>query len=156
MKDSDELKKILKDLIEKNHYKYIEHYFSKENNSTILNITIDSLNNTNISLNELSLISKIISDELDKFDKSNEQYLLNVQSKGIDDNIYLKDLNNYINENIYLYLNNPINHLNVIKAKLIEINDDNIIVNYFLKGAKKKLKIKLEEIKKGDIKIKNI
>ena len=154
MKYTPELKEFLNQLITSKGYNLDDVSVSKENNETFLNVTVSW--SKPLDVNILSELSTFLSDELDKFVKDDDPYILNVQSNLYVDLINFEDLKNHIEEKLIIEFKNEFNGINETKCIIHEIKDDKVYLQYFLKGAKRKLELNVDDIKKGDIKFKTI
>ena len=120
------------------HYRYHPRYI------LILHIEIDK--ESSISMDDIVEVSGKISELLDVIDKSTDAYMLDVSSAGIEKKIKIEDLKNKINEYVSLELIEPVKGTNEIIGTIIDANEDEITVSYFLKGAPKKSVINLKNI----------
>ena len=110
----------------------------------ILHIEIDK--ESSISMDDIVEVSGKISELLDVIDKSTDAYMLDVSSSGIEKKIKIEDLKNKINEYVSLELIEPVKGTNEIIGTIIDANEEEIIVSYFLKGAPKKSVINFKNI----------
>ena len=80
--------------------------------------------------------------------------MLNVESAGIDDSLDLSHIEEYVDKYVSLELNSPLKNQNTFLGKIKEVKENEIIFEYFIKGARKKLVIEKNNIKKGNLEYK--
>lgn len=154
MKNSEKLKNEINVLLEKEGYQLVEIKFSKYEGDDLLSIIVKRSDNTYISMNQISNLSTKISDRLDEIDDEDKPYMLNVESAGIDDSLDLSHIEEYVDKYVSLELNNPLKNQNKFLGKIKEVKENEIIFEYFIKGARKKLVIEKNNIKKGNLEYK--
>lgn len=154
MKNSEKLKNEINVLLEKEGYQLVEIKFSKYEGDDLLSIIVKRSDNTYISMNQISNLSTKISDKLDEIDDEDKPYMLNVESAGIDDSLDLSHIEDYVDKYVSLELNNPLKNQNKFLGKIKEVKENEIIFEYFIKGARKKLVIEKNNIKKGNLEYK--
>ena len=144
MLDLELIKKEISELLKKEGYELTEFEFLKMGNDNVLRIEIDK--ETSIGMDDIVNVSEKISNLLDVIDKSTDAYMLDISSSGIEKKIEINNLKNMINEYVSLELIEPIKDAMGITGTIIEANDEEIKVSYFLKGAPKKSIINLKNI----------
>lgn len=154
MKNSEKLKNEINVLLEKEGYQLVEIKFSKYEGDDLLSIIVKRSDNTYISMNQISNLSTKISERLDEIDDEDKPYMLNVESAGIDDSLDLSHIEEYVDKYVSLELNNPLKNQNTFLGKIKEVKENEIIFEYFIKGARKKLVIEKNNIKKGNLEYK--
>lgn len=154
MKNSEKLKNEINVLLEKKGYQLVEIKFSKYEGDDLLSIIVKRSDNTYISMNQISDLSTKISERLDEIDDEDKPYMLNVESAGIDDSLDLSHIEDYVDKYVSLELNNPLKNQNKFLGKIKEVKENEIIFEYFIKGARKKLVIEKNNIKKGNLEYK--
>lgn len=154
MKNSEKLKNEIIVLLEKEGYQLVEIKFSKYEGDDLLSIIVKRSDNTYISMNQISNLSTKISERLDEIDDEDKPYMLNVESAGIDDSLDLSHIEEYVDKYVSLELNNPLKNQNTFLGKIKEVKENEIIFEYFIKGARKKLVIEKNNIKKGNLEYK--
>lgn len=154
MKNSEKLKNEINVLLEKEGYQLVEIKFSKYEGDDLLSIIVKRNDNAYISMNQISNLSTKISDRLDEIDDEDKPYMLNVESAGIDDSLDLSHIEEYVDKYVSLELNNPLKNQNKFLGKIKEVKENEIIFEYFIKGARKKLVIEKNNIKKGNLEYK--
>ena len=144
MIDLQLIKNEIDNLLKNEGYELVEFDFSKVGSDMILHIEIDK--ESSISMDDIVEVSGKISELLDVIDKSTDAYMLDVSSSGIEKKIKIEDLKNKINEYVSLELIEPVKGTNESIGTIIEANEEEITVSYFLKGAPKKSVINLKNI----------
>ena len=144
MIDLQLIKNEIENLLKGEGYELAEFDFSKVGSDMILHIEIDK--ESSISMDDIVEVSGKISDLLDVIDKSTDAYMLDVSSSGIEKKIKIEDLKHKINEYVSLELIEPVKGTNEIIGTIIDANEEEITVSYFLKGAPKKSVINLKNI----------
>lgn len=144
MLDLELIKTEIENLLKKEDYELTNFDFSKVGNDMILHIEIDK--ESTVSMDDIVDVSGKISDLLDVIDKSPDAYMLDISSSGIEKKIKLEDLKNRVNEYVFLELIEPIKEVSEITGTIIDANDEEITISYFLKGAPKKSVINLKNI----------
>ena len=151
MKNSEKLKNEINVLLENEGYQLVEIKFSKYEGDDLLSIIVKRSDNTYISMNQISNLSTKISDKLDEIDDEDKPYMLNVESAGIDDSLDLSHIEEYVDKYVSLEFNSPLKNQNTFLGKIKEVKENEIIFEYFIKGARKKLVIEKNNIKKGNL-----
>lgn len=144
MIDLNFIKSNVEKLLNERGYELAKFDFSKMGQDNILSIEIDR--EESISMDDIVEVSELISNLLDEIDKSTDAYMLDVSSSGIEKEIKTCDLKNKINEYVSIELNEPIKGVDLITGTIIDANDEEITISYFLKGAPKKSVINIKNI----------
>ena len=144
MIDLNFIKSNVEKLLNEHGYELAKFDFSKMGHDNILSIEIDR--EQSISMDDIVEVSELISNLLDEIDKSTDAYMLDVSSSGIEKEIKTCDLKSKINEYVSIELNEPIKGVDLITGTIIDANDEEITVSYFLKGAPKKSVINIKNI----------
>ena len=144
MLDLELIKGEITKLLSNEGYELTDFGFEKMGNDAILSIEIDR--EASITMDDIVEVSGKISDLLDAIDKSSDAYMLDISSSGIEKKIKLEDLKNRINEYVSLELIEPVKGATEIAGTIVDANDEEITVTYFLKGAPKKSVINLKNI----------
>lgn len=97
-------------------------------------------------LKQIEEKSKIISKILDKIDKSDEMYFLNVYSAGTEKEISISDLENNVEENLLIKTKKAYLDKNSWEGILKDCNEEIITLLVNNKGRFQKLKIEKKEI----------
>lgn len=102
-----------------------------------------------ISLDDITKFSDDFNQFLDEDQELDFPYNLDCSSPGAERFILLNEIDSYLNEYMEVsYLNKK------VTGTLIEINQDDILLKYFLKGQPKKERISKKDIKTIQLKVK--
>ena len=82
MRTADRVEKLTSELIEADGYEVVDVEFKKEGSRKVLRIFVDRLDG-HITLDEISFITRLVSDRLDEEDFIEEEYVLEMSSPGI-------------------------------------------------------------------------
>ena len=122
---------------------YVEYVF--ENNVNILRIICDS--DEDISIDMVTELNELISDELDKKDFINEEYYLEVSSAGIEKELRTDEaINKAIGEYIYIKTYEKIDNQKEFYGYLVSFNDGVVGIDYLVKNIKKHSEINKDKI----------
>ena len=102
-----------------------------------------------ISLDDITKFTEDFNEFLDQDDELNFAYNLDCSSPGAERFIELENIDSYLNEYMEIYYLNK-----KVCGTLIEINQDDVLLKYFLKGQPKKERINKQDIKTIQLKIK--
>lgn len=92
-------------------------------------------------------VSERVSELLDSSDLINEEYFLEICSPGAERVLKTdNDILGAIGKHIYVKFKRPINGLDEVTGDLANYENDELLVNYLLKGVKKKAVIKKDDI----------
>ncbi len=131
----EQLKTEFKDLVSR-------AFFEKREGSNFLSVELFATD-----FDEVIEISRKISNHLDIIDKSDDEYILDVYSKGTDHEIDLNDLEKFLNENVMVILKTSIQDKDEFTGELVEDQLEYISVNWNAKGQFRKQKIEKKNIK---------
>ncbi|MBU4691032.1 hypothetical protein [Mycoplasma zalophi] len=98
-------------------------------------------------LNEVTLITKEINNFIDEID-TESNYYLDIFSKGVDLEISLNEINDYVDKKIEITLKEPYKDKKVIQIIFKEEKDDELFGRINNKGQFQKIFIKKENIHK--------
>ncbi len=127
------------------------HYF-KENGDNYLRITVDK--DSDISLDDIVYLSDLISPLLDANDVINDKYILDITSLGVEKEIMVCKLPNYLNKYLNVHLSHPFKGLNNIIGTLIKVDTDSILMEINDKGKKRIIALNKEHVDKVHLAIK--
>lgn len=114
---------ILKDYLPENGYSLYHSEFVKEGRDWFLKIYVDNENGP-MSTSDCEMISRFLSDELDKADPFEQNYYLVVSSPGIDRQLFTKEhYERYIGEDIDVSLYKARNGEKTITGMLVSYED---------------------------------
>lgn len=102
----------------------------KEANEKIVRIVIDTKNSEYITTEDLEKVSKNVEDKVDELVSSNEKYILEVSSAGLERKLKNKELYiKYIGYKVCIKLYQKINGKKEYIGILKEVKDDKIILS---------------------------
>ncbi|MDD6301942.1 MAG: ribosome maturation factor RimP [Bacillales bacterium] len=108
-----------------------------------------------ITLDEVCVVSDLISSELDKLDIIQENYILDVSTSGAEKPITdFSKFPKYIGKYIYIKFKFPFSGMNDITGTLEKIEDDTLTISYRVKTRTKYVDVKIDNILKANLAIK--
>ena len=144
---SENIKNQAKLCAEKFNLQLISICFKTQGKDKILEVILDKKGG--ISLKDITLFTEEFNLFLDKCDELNFTYQLDCSSPGAERFIVKEELPNHLNDYMEITFNNK-----KVTGTLRELNENNLILKHFIKGRPKKEDIKLDDIKKIQLKIK--
>jgi len=127
--------------------------YVKEGNDNFLRVYVDR--EEGIDLETIVEASREISTILDELDPIESEYILEVSSPGAEKPLKTNDhFKDAVDEYVRIELVNPSNGLDAVEGYLVEFNENELVVEYLVKTAKKKIKIELDNVKKARLAIK--
>ncbi|NLT96033.1 MAG: ribosome maturation factor RimP [Clostridia bacterium] len=124
-KIEEKIGQMVEPVIEKNGMELVDVEFVKEGQEWFLRIFIDK--EDGITLDDCELISRAVSDILDREDPISQSYHLEVSSPGIERPLKkTKDFLRFINNTIEIKTFSPIAGKKKHRGKLIKADEDNI------------------------------
>jgi ribosome maturation factor RimP len=151
MESLEQVKFLINDLLVHEGYTLYSFSLNKGKNQT-LEIVIDR--DEPISLDDITLISNKISDLLNSHEFSENSYVLDVSSLGIEKPIDVKNLEKYKDQFINIHTTHPFKGLSYLEGTLVEVNKDTIKLFYFVKGKKTNTVLERQYIDKAHLAIK--
>ncbi len=114
----------------------------------ILQISLEKSDGT-MDLDTCEKISNQISKVLDQYDNDDDrQYMLDVCSFGIEKQLYtVEEIKQHINDYVHVELNNPQYGMDCLEGYLTEMANNQLKIDYLLKGVKKHATIDYANIK---------
>lgn len=144
-----------KELIEKKvnelGYSLVEAKLQKEGKDYYLHVVIDR--DDPINLDDIVVVSDSISIILDSNDPIDDKYILDVSSLGVEKPIKIESLKKYINDYVAIHLSNPLNGLNAFEGKILEVDNEFLILQIKDKTRRKTIKIAIKDIDKAKLAI---
>lgn len=151
----DEVKKIIKPILDKNGVSIFEITYQKEGKEFVLRILLEKTDASHLSLDEIVDISEAISPLLDETDIiKDENYMLDVASAGAEHPIKIDELEKYVNCYINIHLINPLDGENNYEGVLINLNDLEVSLQIKIKTRTKNIVIKRSNIDRARLAIK--
>lgn len=124
-------------------------FFEKEGTMLFLRVEV-SLK----TLDDVSKLSREISDFLDQNDPSEKEYYLDIYSSGAESIINTNELKNFIDKYVSIDLNSKVKDKLNYEGTIIEADEKKIIVKWNAKGQFRKQEIELTNIKTAKLAIK--
>ena len=140
--NTEKVKEILVPYLEENSFKLYDISYVREAGMQILRVLVSKKDGINID--ELAEINNYLSDELDKIDTSDDEYMLEVSSPGAEMPLRNKE---EIADNVSKYVNVNTGD-KVYEGQLLSFENDVLVVRVNLKGRFKNFEIPYENIKK--------
>ena len=107
------------------------------------------------TLDEVCIVSDLISKKLDEIDLITDNYVLDVSTSGAEKPINdFSKFNKYVGKYIYVKLRNPVEGLNDYTGTLEEANKEEIKLSYKVKTRTKYVTIEVANITKANLAIK--
>ena len=145
---------LLKNKIKSLSYELVDAKFQREKGDNYLHLVVDRIES--INMNDIVELTNAINDYIDnELDISSlPSFIMDISSLGAEKPIKIDDINNYINKYIHVHLINPILGENIFEGDLIEVNDNQITIEFNIKTRKKVLVIEKSNISKIRLAIK--
>ena len=145
---------LLKNKIKSLSYELVDAKFQREKGDNYLHLVVDRIES--INMNDIVELTNAINDYIDnELDISSlPSFIMDISSLGAEKPIKIDDINNYINKYIHVHLINPILGENIFEGDLIEVNDNQITIEFKIKTRKKVLVIEKSNISKIRLDIK--
>lgn len=99
------------------------------------------------NLDDVTALSRKISDYLDIIDTTDEEYMLDVYSAGTDSTLDKTNLQEHIEMNVLVVLNKRIKDFDSFEGKLLSADEKQIMIRWNAKGQFRKQEIELDNIK---------
>ena len=138
----EKVKEVLVPYLESNNFKLYDIEYVRESGMNILRVLVSKKDGINID--ELAEINNYLSDELDKIDGFDFEYMLEVSSPGAE--MPLRN-SEEISENVGKYVNINTGD-KVYEGQLLSFENDTLVVRVNLKGRFKNFEIPYANIKK--------
>lgn len=145
---------LLKNKIKSLSYELVDAKFQREKGDNYLHLVVDRIES--INMNDIVELTNAINDYIDnELDISSlPSFIMDISSLGAEKPIKIDEINNYINKYIHVHLINPILGENIFEGDLIEVNDNQITIEFKIKTRKKVLVIEKSNISKIRLAIK--
>lgn len=133
-KVSEQVKELIQDFLNDNNFELFDLQYVKEGNSWVVRIIIDKSEQSEdtesfISTDDCEKVSRFASEELDKIETLDKQYLLEVSSPGLDRPLRFEaDYIKYRGKMIEISLYKPIDGQKIIIGELESLENEVITV----------------------------
>jgi len=146
----NQLKKIIKPIVKLNDLDLVDIEYIKEGQNWILRIFVEN-EQSELTIDQLSNLSRLISQKLDEVDPIEKKYFLEVSSPGLERPLKkIKDYKRFSGESIKISTYRKINGTKVFIGKLVGI-DKNQVVTINLKDTDKKMEIDYSDIARANL-----
>jgi|SRR6056297_3601544 len=146
----NQLKKIIKPIVKLNDLDLVDIEYIKEGQNWILRIFVEN-EQSELTIDQLSNLSRLISQKLDEIDPIEKKYFLEVSSPGLERPLKkIKDYKRFSGESIKISTYRKINGTKVFIGKLVGI-DKNQVVTINLKDTDKKMEIDYSDIARANL-----
>lgn len=127
------IKNILDDFLTENALELYNVEFQKEGKDWFLRVFIDKQNGGDdeyVSTDDCALVSRFLSDELDRLDPIEQNYYLEVSSPGMDRQLYeQKDFDRFAGKLVEVKLYKGLDGKKLYEGTLVGLIDGNIVIN---------------------------
>ncbi len=139
---------LIQPILSKRNLELVDIEYVKESSDWFLRVYLDKAGG--IDLTECSLVSELLSEELDKQDLIKGAYYLEVSSPGAERPLKNEeDFRNHIEHNVYVTLYAPIDGEKEYEGILKSFEDNNIVIEYKVKTRVKQVSIPYKKIAKA-------
>lgn len=120
--------------------------YVEEKNEWYLRIYIEK-NQGYLDMDTCVAVSEAISEKLDEVDLIKNEYYLEVSSPGVEKPLKsLEKVQNSIGEYVYIQFKRPIQGMNEVYGTLLNVDGENIELQYMVKNIKKKCNISYNDV----------
>ncbi|WP_423363118.1 ribosome maturation factor RimP [Mycoplasma sp. P36-A1] len=149
----NKIKELITSAVQEQGLEIYDVEFIQENNEWFLRIYLDK--DGGIDLTSIVDATTIISEILDEKDPIEQEYVLEVSSPGAERPLNTKDkLQGAVEQYVRIEFNNPTSGLDFVEGYLKSFENDQLVIEYLVKTAKKKIEIDYDNVKKARIAIK--
>lgn len=152
MDEINRVKAILENPLLKEGYTLYSVKLLKKKEGLTLEVIVDR--DDPISLEDIVKVSDLINPLLDKEDPISSPYTLDVSSLGGEKPIDISCLEHYEGRYVHLHLANPYNGANDLEGDIKNVSPEEISLEISLKGRKKVIVLKRQDIDKARLAIK--
>ncbi len=144
------LKKLIEPIVKVNNLNFVDIEYIKEGNDWILRVFVEN-EDDELTIDQLSNLSRLISQKLDEEDPIDKSYFLEVSSPGVERPLRkISDYERFAGENIKISTYRKINNSKEFIGELIGI-DENKVVTIKLKDSEEEIKLKFADISKANL-----
>lgn len=150
MKHIDKIKEKIKPILDQHQLTLVEIVWDKMGHQQVLSLSLADSNGT-LDLDLAGLVSTPISEALDEITELDFEYILDIGSPGIERVLQSFDEIEKAKES---YVKVTLKSGDSVEGHLIDVNQDEVTLKYFIKGRPKKSVFKFEEIEKIQLAVK--
>ena len=133
-------------LLEEHGVQLYEILWRNEGKTKILQIAIMHKDGT-MDIDGCAEMAEVIGNKLDELDSITYEYMLEVCSPGAERVLRsLDEVKDVVGEYVFIKLINEVDKLSEVTGTFMEINDDELLIQYMNKAVKKKMKVKYSNI----------
>jgi ribosome maturation factor RimP len=144
------LEKLIEPIVKVNNLNFVDIEYIKEGNDWILRVFVEN-EEGDLTIDQLSNLSRLISQKLDEEDPIDKRYFLEVSSPGVERPLKsASDYERFKGENIKVSTYRKINNNKEFIGELIGI-DENKVVTIKLKDSEEEIKLKFADISKANL-----
>lgn len=142
----EEITKLIQPILEQHDVYLDDIEYVKEKNEWYLRIYIEK-NNGHLDIDTCVAVSEDISAQLDEVNVIENEYYLEVSSPGAEKPLKtLAKVKENIGQYVYVKLKRPIQNMNELYGTILNVDGENIEIEYMLKNIKKKCMIEYQDI----------
>lgn len=151
---SESISELLEPVLNKLGVNLFNCSFKKEGKDYFLRIFVEKMDESQLDLDTIVMISEHISPILDESELIKVNYMLDVSSVGAERPIKVEEISKYVGKYINVHIINPIDGQNTFEGDLLESNDSSIIINIRIKTRKVDVEILKSNIDRARLAIK--
>lgn len=149
MEQTDAIRSLIEGPITDRGLSLVSIELSKEAGRPVLRLVLDK--DGGISLAEIVEVTKIVSPLLDRLSSLPNGYLLDINSRGIEKKIDLKELSNYLKEYVHLTFSTPIEGQMEQKGIIADVDEESLTLLLQAGSRKKRVRINRDDITGADL-----
>lgn len=147
MRIVEEVKVLAQKKVENTEYTLYDVEYVKEGTEYFLRIYFDKIGG--LTLDDCVHLSELMAEELDKKDLIEDKYYLEVSSPGIERELRnLEEIKNSEGKYVYIKTYEKVDNEKEFYGDLISVENENIVIDYKVKGRSKKSTIDYKKIAK--------
>jgi ribosome maturation factor RimP len=146
----DELRELIEPIVKVNNLDFVDIEYIKEGENWILRVFVEN-EEGELTIDQLSNLSRLISQKLDEEDPIDKSYFLEVSSPGVERPLRkIKDYERFAGEDVKISTYRKINNSKEFIGKLIGINE-NKVITIKLKDSDEEMEIDYSDIAKANL-----
>ena len=146
----DKLRELIEPIVKVNDLDFVDIEYIKEGENWILRVFVEN-EEDELTIDQLSNLSRLISQKLDEEDPIDKSYFLEVSSPGVERPLRkIKDYERFAGEDVKISTYRKINNSKEFIGKLIGINE-NKVITIKLKDSDEEMEIDYSDIAKANL-----
>jgi len=146
----DQLRELIEPIVKVNDLDFVDIEYIKEGENWILRVFVEN-EEGELTIDQLSNLSRLISQKLDEEDPIDKRYFLEVSSPGVERPLRkVKDYKRFAGEEIKISTYRKINNSKEFIGKLIGI-DENKVITIKLKDTDEEMEIDYSDVSKANL-----